>query len=348
MPSPDRTDVGRSIRSRLSDLRTRLVGDTGDDESPVRTDGGATVSRGSAGTGLSDRLRSLRNSRFVGSLPFWLPPFLLMGLFVYGAIGWNFLISLTDMEGFGDPDYSALDFQQYAELFGSEAFINAARNTFVLLVAFTVLCLVLGLVLAILLDRTLRLQNTFRLVYLLPFSLSFVVTAQLWAWMYDIDNGIINSVLSLGGLRPDWIGNPQLVLGAVIFALVWQFSGYAMVVFLAGLQAIPDEHFEAARIDGASTITMYWRVIIPQLRGSVISALVVLMIGALKAFDFLYALFGQYRPAAGADILATLMVREAYSNQHWAYGSAIAIVLYVLALLVVIPYLYSQYRRGAL
>src|SRR5699024_5549857 len=150
------------------------------------------------------------------------------------------------------------------------------------------------------------------------FSLSFVVTAQLWAWMYDIDIGIINSMLSLGGLRPDWIGNPQLVLGAVIFALVCQSSGYATVVFLAGLQAIPDEHFEAARIDGASTITMYWRVIIPQLRGSVISALVVLMIGALKAFDFLYALFGQYRPAAGADILATLMVREAYSNQHWA------------------------------
>ncbi|EMA43781.1 sugar ABC transporter permease [Halococcus morrhuae DSM 1307] len=207
--------MGRSIRSRLSDLRTRLVGDTGDDETAVRTDGGATVSRGSAGTGLSDRLRSLRNSRFVGSLPFWLPPFLLMGLFVYGAIGWNFLISLTDMEGFGDPDYSALDFQQYAELFGSQAFIDAARNTFVLLVAFTILCLVLGLVLAILLDRTLRLQNTFRLVYLLPFSLSFVVTAQLWAWMYDIDNGIINSVLSIGGLQPDWIGNPQLVLGAV-------------------------------------------------------------------------------------------------------------------------------------
>lgn len=347
MQSPDRTDPKRPVRSRLGDLRNRLVGDS-DSGASVRTDGGTTVSRGSGDTGLSGRLRSLRNSRFVGSLPFWLPPFLLMGLFVYGAIGWNFLISLTDMEGFGDPEYSSLDFQQYAELFGSEAFISAARNTFVLLVGFTILCLVLGLILAILLNRALRLQNTFRTLYLLPFSLSFVVTAQLWAWMYNINNGIVNSIVGVVGLRPDWIGNPQLVLGAVIFALVWQFSGYAMVVFLAGLQAIPNEHFEAARIDGASTVRMYWRVIIPQLRGSVISALVVLMIAALKAFDFLYALFGQYRPAAGADILATLMVREAYSNQNWAYGSAIAIVLYILALLVVIPYLYSQHRRGAL
>jgi glucose/mannose transport system permease protein len=356
MLSRDRTDTERSVRSRLGDLRRRVRGesddgsatDRGSADGPVRTDGGATVSRGSAGTGRSGWLQSLRRSGFVRSLPFWLPPFLLMGLFVYGAIGWNFIISLTDMEGFGDPSYASLDFEQYAQLLESQAFIAAARNTFVLLVAFTILCLALGLVLALLLDRTIRAQGTLRTLYLLPFSLSFVVTAQLWSWMYSVNNGIVNSILGVVGFQPNWLGNPQLVLGAVIFALVWQFSGYAMVVFLAGLQTIPDAHFEAARVDGANTFRMYWRVIVPQLRGSVISALVVLMIAALKAFDFLYALFGQYRPAAGADILATLMVRESFSNQNWAYGAAIAIVLYVLALLVVIPYLYSQYRRGEL
>jgi glucose/mannose transport system permease protein len=359
MPSPDRTDRSRarSIRSSIRALgqygRIGSESEDGkreDDHRPVRTDGGATVSQGSGqtGVGISGRLRSLGKSDFVGSLPFWLPAFLLMGLFVYGAIGWNFVISLTDMQGFGAPEYSSLDFEQYSQLFTSTAFYDATRNTLVLLVVFTIACLALGLLLAILLDRIYRFQNGLRTIYLLPFSLSFVVTAQLWLWMYNINNGIVNSILGVVGLRPDWIGNPQLVLGAVIFALVWQFSGYAMVVFLAGLQTIPDAHFEAARIDGASTVRMYWRVIVPQLRGSLISALVVLMIAALKAFDFLYALFGQYRPAAGADILATFMVREAFSSQNWAYGSAIAIVLYVLALLVVIPYLYSQYRRGTL
>ena len=302
----------------------------------------------SVGSDLVGRIRSATDSDLIRSMPFWLPPFLLMGLFVYGAIGWNLLISLTDMEGFGDPEYSSLDLEQYVELVGNPDFIAAARNTFVLLIAFTVICVGLGLLLAILLDRIVRLQDTFRTVYLLPFALSFVVTAQLWLWMYDIDDGIVNSVLEVVGLSPDWIGNPQLVLGAVIFALIWQFSGYAMVVFLAGLQTIPDAHFEAARIDGASTLRMYRRVIIPQLRGSLISALVILMIVALKAFDFLYALFGTYRPAAGADILATLMVREAYSNQNWASGSAIAIVLFAMAIAVIAPYLYSQYRRGEL
>lgn len=335
--------VSRTVRR----LARNGSADAGSDDRPVRTDGGTVTDR-SLRSRLPGRVRSWTNSEFVDSLPFWLPPFLLMGLFVYGAIGWNLLISLTDMTGYGNPEYSSLDLEQYIRLFGDPNFIAAARNTVVLLIAFTVICVGFGLVLAILLDRTLRFQNTFRTIYLLPFSLSFVVTAQLWTWMYNIENGIINGILEIIGLQPDWIGNPQLVLGAVIFALIWQFSGYAMVVFLAGLRTIPDEHFEAARIDGASTVRMYRRVIVPQLRGSMISALVVLMIVALKAFDFLYALFGSYRPAAGADILATMMVREAYSQQNWAYGAAIAIVLFLLALTVIAPYLYSQYQRGEL
>jgi glucose/mannose transport system permease protein len=324
------------------------VGEAGDGGKPadgVRTDGGTAAGRADLGS----RLRRGLSSEFVQSLPFWLPAFLLMGLFVYGAISWNFLISLTDLSGFGDPEYSTLDFEQYFEAFGDPQFVSAAQNTFALLIAFTLAVVAVGLVLALLIDRQIRFEGGFRTVYLLPFSLSFVVTAQLWLWMYDVNNGIVNELLrGVGIAPPDWIGNPQFVLGAIIFALVWQFSGYAMVVFLAGLQTIPDEHFEAARIDGASTLRMYWRVIIPQLRGSLISALVVLMIIALKTFDFLYALFGQYRPAKGADILATLMVREAFTDQNWAYGSAVAIILFVMALSVIAPYLYSQYRRGEL
>jgi glucose/mannose transport system permease protein len=146
----------------------------------------------------------------------------------------------------------------------------------------------------------------------------------------------------------NWIGDPQFVLGAVVFALVWQFSGYAMVVYLAGLRAIPSEHFEAAMVDGASTFRTYQRVIIPQLRASTVSAAVVLMVFALKAFDFLYAMFGGYRPRKGADILATKMVREAFQQRQWAYGAAIAIIMFLLALAVISPYLYTQYKQGEL
>src|SRR6056297_3820332 len=333
---------------RLRDALRRITPRNGDETEPVRTDGGTTV------TGESETRtgRSLLSSDFVQSMPFWLPPFLLMGFFVYGAIGWNFLISLTDFSGLILPEYqiSEFDLEMYREAFSDPSFWTAAQNTIVLMVAFTVVCLVVGLLLAILVDQGIRFENTFRTVYLLPMSLSFVVTAKFWAWMYNFNNGMINVTLrklGLDFLALKWISNPDLKLAAVVFALIWQFSGYAMVVYLAGLRAIPTEHYEAARVDGANTLRMYWRVIVPQLRASTVSAAVVLMVFALKAFDFLYVMFGR-QPGPAADILATMMYREAFGSLHWAYGSAIAIVLFVMALAVVTPYLYNEYRRGEL
>ena len=319
-------------------------------EEELRTDGGEVARESVATEGGFDT--SLLRSEFVQSLPFWLPPFLLMGFFVYGAIGWNLVISLTDFGGLQLPTYevSAFDLEMYRQAFSDPTFWTAARNTIVLMVAFTVVCLVVGLLLAILVDQGIRFENTFRTVYLLPMSLSFVVTAKFWAWMYNFNNGMINVTLrklGLDFLALKWISNPDLKLAAVVFALIWQFSGYAMVVYLAGLRAIPTEHYEAARVDGANTLRMYWRVIVPQLRASTVSAAVVLMVFALKAFDFLYVMFGD-NPGPAADILATMMYREAFGSNQWAYGSAIAIVLFVMALAVVTPYLYSEYRRGEL
>ncbi|WP_227131346.1 carbohydrate ABC transporter permease [Halorubellus salinus] len=327
----------------------RLVGRLGSAEDEVRADGGEPVDTQGSGP-IAALKRNLANQQFRESMPFWLPAFLLMALFVYGAIIWNFMLSLTDPVGLGSPDYSDLDFDMYVQAFTSDSFVNATVNTFVLLVAFTLVSLVLGLVVAILVDRNIRFENTFRTIYLLPMSLSFVVTAQFWLWMYNFDNGVVNLFLDVLPFvdKVRWFSNPELALPAVIFALIWQFSGYTMVVYLAGLRAIPTEHYEAARVDGASTFKMYWRVIVPQLKGSTISATVVLMVFALKAFDFLYALRGTYLPYKGTDILATLMMREAFSNGHFAYAAAIGIMLFVLALGVVAPYLTYQYRSGQL
>jgi glucose/mannose transport system permease protein len=350
----------------------------------LRSDGGTT-----------DQRTKFLNRDSVRSAPFWLPPFLLVFLFVYGAIIWNFVISLTNVSNnLSTIDYSNLDFENYDIAFNGgtpswarfdvgsyiDPIWNAAANTVVLMVVFAIVCLALGLWLAILVDRDIRFENTFRTIYLLPMSLSFVVTAKFWAFMYNREYGLVNAFFEAVGfgsveiiqngddivgigphtlgsldlgvivLGPFWIPdfNLSVKLMAIVFALIWQYSGYAMVVYLAGLRAIPNSHFEAARVDGASTIRMYWRVIIPQLRTATVSALVVLMVFSLKAFDFIYSLYGSYNPGSAADILATRMVREAYQNSRFAFASAIAIVLFVMALSIVTPYLYSQYRRGDL
>ena len=330
------------MRNPLTILRQRLAA-----HREVRADGGTTE----AG--------SILDRDSVRSAPFWLPPFLLIGLFIYGAIIWNIILSLTDFQGLGSPDYSALDIENYVIAFtgGTPSWSsltvdpvwNAAWNTVVLMVSFSVVCLAVGLVMAILVDQEIRFENTFRTIYLLPMSLSFVVTAKFWLYMYNVETGLVNLILGVVGVGPiEIVQNPELKLAAVAFALIWQFSGYAMIVYLAGLRAIPTSHFEAARVDGASTIRMYWRVIIPQLRTATVSALVVLTVFSLKAFDFLFSMYGGYQPGPSADILATRMVREAYANGNWAYGSAIAVLLFIMALTIVAPYIYTQYQRGEL
>ncbi|GAB3705655.1 carbohydrate ABC transporter permease [Halorubrum pallidum] len=336
-PSPD-TD-GSSLR----------------EEPSARTDGGTVADGASDATNSAvgddaSAFARLRRSRFLESIPFWGPPAILVFFFVYGAIAWNFVISLTGWEGLGSPDYSSLSTEMYARLLSDPSFAAAFRNTLVLLVAFTVLSLILGLLVAILVDQKIRIENTFRTIYLLPMSLSFVVTAIFWSWMYNPSNGLINEALrgvGLDALTQAWLADPQFKLAAIIFALMWQFSGYCMVVYLAGLRAIPESQYEAARIDGASTVKLYWRVIIPQLRASTMSAAVVLVVFALKAFDFLFVLFG-VNPGQSADILSVMMYRVAFDRIQWAYGSAVAMVLFAMTLGVIGPYLYVQYRRGEL
>jgi glucose/mannose transport system permease protein len=327
------------LRSLVRSVRS------GDREDEVATDGGTTV-EGEVRSGRTrSTLQRYWTSDFVRSMPYWLVPFAVIALFVYGAIGWNFVISLTDYTGFAAAEYTDLDVEMYVEALTAPAVIAAGRNTLALLIGFTLVCLVVGLGVAILLDRKVRFEGTLRTIYLLPMALSFIVTGQFWLWMYNVNNGIVNAFVGLFGLGPyNWIGNPDIVLAAVIFALVWQFSGYCMVVYLAALRGIPNDQFEAARVDGASTWRMYWRVIVPQLKPATVSATVVLMLFALKAFSFLYALFGGYRPTKGADILATLMVRQAFQLQRWAYSSAIAIILFAMTLGVIAPYLYYQYK----
>ncbi|MCU4740486.1 sugar ABC transporter permease [Natronoglomus mannanivorans] len=347
-----RTDGGGSERSRREETERNAKSETEgqsstDDRRPrPRPDGGETV----RAVETDGWLARLRWSAGLQAAIFWVPPFVLMGWFVYGAIGWNFLISLTDWSGLGQPQYETFNLEMYARMLEDRSFVAAARNTVVLLIAFTGAALGIGLLLAILVDQGIRFENTFRTIYLLPMSLSFVVTAIFWAWMYNPETGMINVVL--GGLGADalamnWMSDPRTKLFSIILALTWQFSGYCMIVYLAGLRTIPDAHYEAARVDGASTVRMYWRVILPQLQAATTSAAIVLMVFSLKAFDFIFVMYGD-TPGPSADILAVMMFREAFSRTNWAYGSAIAMVLFLLALAVIAPYIYMQYRRGEL
>jgi len=245
-----------------------------DDDSEVRTDGGvvsaALARRPGAGPDrdLTTRLKATLDQRFgsdfIESSVFWLPPFLLMGLFVYGAIIWNLLISLTDYQRFENaPDYSNLDFEMYTRALADTGFIDAAINTLILLIAFTAGTLVVGLVLAILIDRGIRFENTFRTIYLLPMSLVRgdrpVLAVDLQLQQRDRQQRHRHCRSRPSELARQPGHRPLRGHLRVDVAVLGVRDGR----YLAGLRAIPTEHYEAATVDGASTLKMYWRVIIP-------------------------------------------------------------------------------------
>jgi glucose/mannose transport system permease protein len=275
-----------------------------------------------------------------------LPSIALVGYFVYASIGWDVFVSFTNWNHL-KPSYTIVGFSQYAALFKDPIFWISLENNLILIVLFVPSSIGLGLFLAILLDNKVRGEGIFRTIYLLPFALSFVITATLWRFMYDPSVGVINTLLrgiGLGFWTPMWIGDSSITMYCVVLGLVWQFSGYTMLLFLAGIRSIPESQIMAAQVDGARGFRLYSRIIIPQLKSSTLSTFVILMVFALKAFDFIYILTGG-GPGYSTFVLAILMYQDTFSSDHWAYGAAIATVLFLIVMIIVVPYLYLSSRR---
>jgi glucose/mannose transport system permease protein len=275
-----------------------------------------------------------------------LPSIALVGYFVYACIGWNVLVSLTNWDHL-KPSYEIIGFGQYSALFKDPIFWTSLENNLILIFLFVPSSIGLGLFLAILLDNKVRGEGIFRTIYLLPFALSFVITGSLWKWMYDSSNGVINTLLrgiGLGFWTPMWVGDSSIAMYCVVLGLVWQFSGYTMLLFLAGIRSIPESQVMAAEIDGARGFRLYRRIIIPQLKSSTLATFVILMVFSLKAFDFIYILTGG-KPGYSTFVLALMMYQDTFSSDHYAYGAAIATVLFLIVMVIVVPYLYLSSRR---
>ncbi|MBE9570927.1 MAG: sugar ABC transporter permease [Proteobacteria bacterium] len=274
------------------------------------------------------------------------PTFVSILFFFYYFSGWNFFISLTDWEGF-IPSYNLVGFENYVVLFHDPLFWISLKNNLLLILIFVPGVILVGLILAILLDQKVKGEGVFRTIYLLPFALSFVVTAALWAWMYSPRVGTINvllEILGLGFLKSKWITDPNIVMYCIIAALIWQFAGYSGIIFLAGIRAIPESHIAAAKVDGASTFTIYRRIVLPQLRASFTTALIIFMCFALKAFDFIWVL-NRGGPGYSSHILGVSMYKETFGLDKFAYGAAYSMIILALSFVIVVPFLSRAYRR---
>jgi glucose/mannose transport system permease protein len=280
------------------------------------------------------------------------PSVILIAIFVYGFIAWSLRVSMSDWQGL-IPSYNFVGLENYVELiFNDRRFHIGVRNTLVFSAVFLGGAIVIGLALAIMLDRKLPGENLFRSIFLFPMAVSFIVTGVAWRWLMNPATGSRTSGLNLlfesvglDFLVSAWHTNPPpWGIAFVGIPALWQMSGFAMALFLAGLRSIPDDLREAARVDGASEFQLYRRVILPLLRPAVLSVVIILGHISLKIFDLIIALSGR---SLALDVPAIYMWTTTFDANNFNRGAAIGILLLLSVALLVVPYLWYSNKQEA-
>ncbi len=280
----------------------------------------------------------------------WLPKLVLSPsvaliiLFVYGFILFTVYLSFTDSRIL--PSFGWVGLENYEKLFRLRHWDIAVNNLIVFGLCYIVICTVLGLLLAILLDQKIRGEQVLRPIYLYPMALSFIVTGTAWKWFLDPGIGLENTMHVWGweSFQFDWIKNRDFAIYTVVIAAIWQSSGFVMALFLAGLRGIDNEILKAAQIDGASNFSLYRRIIIPQLRPIFLSAFVILSHLAIKSYDLVIALTGG-GPGRATELPATFMYSYTFTRNQMGIGASSAVIMLMTIAAIMVPYLYAELRE---
>ncbi len=265
----------------------------------------------------------------------FLAPFLaLLGIFALWPLGQAFWLSFHAFDLFSPPRWIGL--ANYRRLLTQGDFWISIKNTFVYTGVVVSAQTALALGLALLMDQQLRGKTFFRVAFFLPSVTSSVAIALIFTFLF-VKTGFLNAALAwlhldvvlrgFGLQTPvDWLGNPRTALWAIMAQNVWSTAGFFMIVFLAGLQAIPETLFEAARVDGASRRQLLWHVTLPQLRPTLFFVVTMGMIGCFQVFDQVYVMTDG-GPLKATLTTAYLVYKEAFVNFNMGYACAIAFVL---------------------
>ncbi|MEV4169824.1 MULTISPECIES: carbohydrate ABC transporter permease [unclassified Nonomuraea] len=274
------------------------------------------------------------------------PSIILIGVFVYGMLGWNFRLAMTDQhDEVSEGKFVGL--QNFVDIWDLPRWHLSVRHAIVFTIVFVAGALVLGWLLAFLMEKGIWGEGTFRAIYLFPMAISFVATGIVWRWL--MNSGTEERAVGLNRLL-DWFGLPQWQwfrdpdwgMAAMALPAVWQMSGYIMALFLAGFRGVPEELREAARVDGCNEWGVYRHVVLPLLRPVTLSALIILGHISLKVFDLIVAVSGK---AIVTDVPAVFMWVAVFDSHDPAKGATIASYIVLSVAIFVIPYLVWSVRK---
>ncbi len=274
----------------------------------------------------------------------FLAPILFVITILYVMIVVSIYVSMSDWRSY-QISLNFVGLRNYEALFSNPRFYTALRNNIIWIILFMGPTSILGLVIAYIMVSTGK-EMIFRTIFLLPTAISMTVAGTLWVWMYA-ENGAINTLLkalNLGFLARPWISDPSIALYALIFVTIWQYLGFAIIIFEAAIKGVDPSLIEAAQIDGASSFQIFWDVIVPQVRHGFLVAVPLLALSALKIFDIVYVAT-RGGPGLATDVLGYFMWETAFWQRFMADGAAIATIIFAISLGIVIPYALMALRR---
>jgi multiple sugar transport system permease protein len=281
---------------------------------------------------------------------FLAPALILIGIFFFLPVAASLLLSVTDFDIYGIANPANTRFvgiQNYSKLLHTPDFWNALKNTFYFAFVGGPLTIAVSLGAALLLNSKLvRFKGFFRTLYFTPFVTTLVAVAIVWRYLYHTRYGLFNYGLSKIGIAPiDWLGDPHWAMPAIILMAVWKSFGYNMLIFIAGLQAIPEELYDAAEIDGASGWRRFWSITLPMLAPTLVFISVITMIGYFQLFAEPYVMT-QGGPLRSTTSVVLLMYEEGFRWWRMGYAAAIAFVLFIVILIATLLQFRLQKERA--
>ena len=260
-----------------------------------------------------------------------------------GTMLWSLRTSFTNSRTFAANSFAGVS--QYVRLFNNDRWMLSLQNIVIYGVLFIVICLAIGLLLAVFIDQKVMAEGALRTVFLYPYAMSFVATGLVWQWILNPELGIQEVLHRIGftHARFDWIVDQDRVIYTLVIATVWQASGLVMALLLAGLRGIDEEIWKAARIDGIPRWRVYVSIVIPMLGASISTAFILLFVMVIKLYDAVVAMT-QGGPGTASEVPAKFIMDYLFGRANLGLASAASIVLLVTVLAILAPVFYIRSR----
>ncbi|WP_291664938.1 carbohydrate ABC transporter permease [Clostridium sp.] len=291
---------------------------------------------------------SLKTKEALTGWLFISPALIGFSIFTFGSIIYSLYLSLTDYDLMTKPKFIGLE--NFIRAFTKdEYFYKFFGNTLYFVVFLVPIVLVISLLLALLINKKVgRMTKAYRVALFLPSITSTIAVSMVWLWIFNPDMGLINNLLTAIGFNnpPMWLNSPETSKMALIIMRVWQMSGYYMIMFLAGLQTIPESLYESAQVDGANKIQSFFKITLPMLSNTTFVVIILLVIEAFNMFESIFIMTNG-GPLGSTSTIMYYIYEQGFGNYNMGYASAIAWIFFVIIMIItLIQYKFRNEQGG--